>query len=438
MPQTNYYLLLPHPTEPRLLLLTHADSYVLPHFTADDTHFWQSVAHINQRVNQLWGITVTTLRCMRTEWLEDKRNRYYALENHSPDWEMPAAARWATREELDGLTLAEPDQRATIEDWFTFYSNLDTIQTPWYTPGWYGEMRAWLDGQLEERGITPTAPVEQLRSWERSTILRSQTEQGAIYFKALPPMFRHEPLLVKWLSHHFPQEFPKPLMVDGWRGWLLMPDYGSKTLDAVPDTERWVAALRAFAQLQARLSVRGNELIGLGCPDRRLYTLEQQIEALLNTPASQLSGDSLKLNDDEMETLRARIPEFKEKCKALASYSIPASLEHGDFWAGQVVVNEDQFVFIDWSDSSISHPFFSMYFLMDDDLAQPRDQLRDAYLREWIAYEPFETLREAFEIAMQLAPLHHALIYQHHILPQMQIKWEMQNMIPFYLRRLLP
>ena len=100
-------------------------------------------------------------------------------------------------------------------------------------------------------------------------------------------------------------------------------------------------------------------------------------------------------------------------------------------------------MFIDWSDCSVSHPFFSLYFLSDTDIRLPdvpnvRERLRDAYLQLWTAYEPLPRLIEAYDLAMKLAPLHHALIYQRHILPSMQNQWEMNNMIPFYLRRLIP
>jgi hypothetical protein len=171
--------------------------------------------------------------------------------------------------------------------------------------------------------------------------------------------------------------------------------------------------------------------------------LADAIEPLLMNSAESLSGSGIELSEDELVQIRARIPEFKQTLADLSAYSIPTSLEHGDFWAGQIVVNNDKCVFIDWSDCSISHPFFSLYFLMDEDIRLPdvpdvRQRLRDAYLKPWRAYEPMDKLIEAFDLAMLLAPLHHARIYHNHILPEMQVQWEMNNMIPFYLKRLIP
>ncbi len=443
MPPTYvHYLLIPHPTEPQLLLLADEVGHALPRYETDEPHYWQTVAPVNQLVAQELGLHLTTLRCTKTIFGDDQIVMFYALDGSSipPDWLPPEGSIWAGQDAPDDLPTG---QKEIMNDWFCWNNEANLVKTEWYRPGWFAKAAAWMEEQFDDRGIMMTAPIEQIRSWERSAILRAQTTFGQTYFKAMPVMFKHEPLLVKWLAHNYPQDFPKPLMLDGWRRWLLMPDYGSQTLDGSLEIEHWENALRRFAQLQISLSVRINDLIGLGCPDRRLYKLADAIEPLLMASVEALSGSSISLSDAELAQLRALISEFKQTIVDLAAYSIPTSLEHGDFWAGQVVLNDDKCIFIDWSDCSISHPFFSLYFLTDTDIRLPdvpdvRERLRDAYLKPWRAYEPMDKLIEAYNLAMRLAPLHHALTYHQQILPQMQMKWEMNNMIPFYLKRLIP
>jgi hypothetical protein len=437
-----HYLLIPHPAQVQILLLADEVGHVLPRYETTEPHYWQTVAPVNQLADQHLGLKLTTLRCIDTMFANNQITMFYAMDgSRIPlDWVLPEGAIWATPSELDDLPTG---QMEIINAWFHWRSDANLIKTEWYRPGWFEKATAWIEEQFDDRGIMMTAPIEQVRSWERSAILRAQTTFGHYYFKALPTMFRHEPPLVKWLATKYPDDFPKPLLVDGWRRWLLLPDYGSQTLDTVTDIETWEAAFRHFAELQTSLSVRTNDLIGLGCPDRRLYRLAEAIEPLLMSNAESLSGTSMIITDDELAQLRARIPELKRACVDLSTYSIPASLEHGDFWAGQIIINGDKSVFIDWSDCSVSHPFFSLYFLTDTDITLPdvpniRDRLRDAYLQLWTAYEPLPKLREAYDLAMKIAPLHYVLIYQRHILPQMQNQWEMNNMIPFYLRRLQP
>jgi len=435
-----HYLLIPHPSEAKILLQSTADSLTLPRYESTEPHYWQTVSPVNQLADKQLGLKLTTLRCLKTEFSNGQISMFYAMDGRRIplDRSLPEGVIWTAQDALDNLPV---EQKSVVDEWFLWQSDADVIQTEWYRSGWFEKATAWIEEQFDDRGIFMTAPIEQVRSWERSAILRAQTTFGQYYFKATPTIFRHEPPLVKWLAFTYPEDFPKPLLVDGWQRWLLMPDYGSQTLDTVREIDRWESALRHFAALQISLSVRISDLIGLGCPDRRLYHLKDAIEPLLMSSAESLSGSSLKMSSDELDQLRARIPEFKQACTDLLAYSIPASLEHGDFWAGQVVINGDKSIFIDWSDCSISHPFFSLYFLSDTDIQLPdvpdvRDRLRDAYLQLWSTYEPLPKLIDAYNLAMKLAPLHHALIYQHLILPKMQNKWEMNNMIPFYLRRL--
>lgn len=428
-----YYLLIPHATEPRLLLL-HDDQ--LPTFTSTELRYWQLVDHVNRAADQLEG-DFTTLRCLKTAYDDVNKQyiRYYALENHDPTWQ-PKQGRWVTREALGRLGA---EQRAIAEAWFDWYGNAGQADVPWYRPGWFDQADAWIRATLK---LDSKARVEQLRSWERSTILRADTGSSLVYFKAVPPMFSHEPKLVDWLHRAFPANFPEVLAIDAARGWMLMPNAGFMTLNLALRVEYWTKALRQLAELQIALAERTGDLLALGCPDRRLDTLAAGAAELFMHSGAELSGDGAPFTDEEMDKLRAHLPEYQNLCAELAECGIPYSLEHGDFWPGQVVLKGENYVFIDWSDSSISFPFFSMNFLEEDGVQLPDapdalQQLRTAYLEPWTRFVPMERLQAIYGKAMKLSPLHHALIYHKHILPQMQVKWEMHNMLPYYLRGLV-
>ena len=47
-------------------------------------------------------------------------------------------------------------------------------------------------------------------------------------------------------------------------------------------------------------------------------------------------------------------------------------------------------------------------------------QVIDAYLAEWTMYAPLEELREVFDDAMLIAPLHLAMMYRSVLLPAME------------------
>jgi RIO-like serine/threonine protein kinase len=84
--------------------------------------------------------------------------------------------------------------------------------------------------------------------------------------------------------------------------------------------------------------------------------------------------------------LRDLAPHVETLCAELSSYNVPASLHHGDLHDGNIFVRDGGFLFFDWGDSSVTHPFFSLR-----DVRERRDvpgleegvepeQLRDACL----------------------------------------------------------
>jgi len=179
-------------------------------------------------------------------------------------------------------------------------------------------------------------------------------------------MFGHELDLTVGLSERFPELVPGVLAVDRHRNWMLIEGAGEDDLSRYDDLETWQAALRAYAGLQVEMARRTDWLFGQGCPDRRLDRLGDSLDSLLADTPAMLPGTSWGLTKTETDGLRARAPEFKAACRALSEYAIPYSVEHGDFGYWQVIVTNGRSRFIDWSDSSVSHPFFSLWFLLEE------------------------------------------------------------------------
>jgi hypothetical protein len=258
-------------------------------------------------------------------------------------------------------------------------------------------------------------------------------------------MFAHEPPLTQALARRDPAHFPRVLAVDVERHWMLMPDLCGSTLDTLPDVVRWEEALCHFACAQVSLVDQVDALLALGCPARRLDKLAAHIDALLIDTPAMLPDRSGGLSKDQIDALRSHAGQFKAMCAELARYRIPETLEHGDFAPGQIIVDDNSYVFIDWSDSSIAHPFFSMNFFSDiaemseylPGVPGLRRRLRDAYLEPWTRYEPIDRLIEAYELAQSLSAFHNAVIYHRYILPNMENSWEMERMLPFYLKKVL-
>lgn len=430
----DYYTIISHTTEPRMLLLSGKNGWSLPHFVTTDAHHRGAGGYINQMMRNQLGIDVTVLRCVHDDYKTEARRVYiYALENHSPTWEPPANGRWFGRDELDNLTLTAPEHRSALESWFAEVEgdNIPEI-LPWQRTGWFDETTAWIHAQLNRLGFTAVGLIEQFRTWELSCILRVTTTVGDLYFKAVPSA--REPLLTQALAEQYPIHIPTILAVDTEWHWMLMRDMGGKLLYEVSDTARWEEALRIYAQIQLDLVERVDDLIALGCPERRLDRLSEQIEPLFADTHAMMPGEPEDLSASEIEELRVLTPQFKAMCAELANYGMPYTLEHGDLWPGNIIVTDENCIYFDWADSSIAHPFFSLlpFFELGDslpDIPDIRARLRNAYLEPWTIYEPMPRLIEAFELSQTLAALHYAL--------DAYIKSEWIWLVPWYLKMVL-
>jgi aminoglycoside phosphotransferase (APT) family kinase protein len=126
-------------------------------------------------------------------------------------------------------------------------------------------------------------------------------------------------------------------------------------------------------------------------------------------------------------------------CGELAEYGVPPSLNHGDLHSGNITGQTLRF--FDWTDACIAHPFLDLCTVISDvDEVMPdeRERVLEAYLQQWIAYEPMDRLREMWRLAAPLGALHQAVSYQH-ILATLEptSKQEMKGGVSYWLRWML-
>ena len=186
------------------------------------------------------------------------------------------------------------------------------------------------------------------------------------------------------------------------------------------DIRPWLPVLPRYAEMQIGLAGHVRELLALGLPDRRLAALPSRYEALLDDTAALGVGLPDGLAEEEHRRLRDRAPRFAALCAELAGYGVPETLNHGDFHDGNIFVRDGRYHFLDWGDSCVSHPFYSLRtVLVSVELslglaedAPELDRLRDAYLEPWARYGSREELLAASRLARRLAPINGALTWR--------------------------
>jgi hypothetical protein len=296
-----------------------------------------------------------------------------------------------------------------------WWSTVTHVQ-PWTDPGWRAEAHAWIREALDELGARGAEPIEQphVRPW--STVMRVPTTDGDLWFKANAPVLAHEAAVVDVLARRRPDAVPELVAIDRERGWMLMRDGGVRLREIVAqerDLARWLDVLTRYAELQLDLSRHADELVALGAPDRRLAVLPAQVDRLL--------AEVPPMSGDEDERLHRLVADVAEMCRGLAALGVPETIQHDDLHDGQVFVRDGRYVFFDWGDSCVSHPFFSMAVTLEGGLSWGLDDVegsvdiapfRDAYLEPFAAYGTHAELETAHAAALRLGWLCRALNVQ--------------------------
>jgi hypothetical protein len=412
------------------------------------------VVHLTRAAADRLGAEVSVLRCLSDLPAEDGvRHQVHDLDAHGVDaaWSPAPPGRWFGAAEVEGLPLARPELGPVLAEWFIARSTrpLPRDGRDWVLPGWRDEVALWVDGQLSRHGLPPLARIEQVKVWEFSHVLRLWAGDVELYFKALAASGAVEPPLVERLAALHPAIMSDVVSVEPGRRWLLMRASPGALLDQVDDVVRWEQAAKALARVQIDSASRIAELQALGCVERPLAWLAGEIDPLLADSAAMQPQDPEALTTLEIERLRTRGPELHALCRELDAYGAPACLEHGDFWAANVIATARGPVLIDWEDATLSHPFLSAYLLLTSldyadaiaDKAAARDRIRRAYLGPWREVWPDRPgpaggLEQAFDLALLLAPLHHAVQFRVGLW-RIESSWEVRAFLPDFLRRLL-
>ncbi len=330
---------------------------------------------------------------------------------------------------------------------------MSALTAIWGSSAWRTDALTWIDEHLRAHGLRLTGPVTQphLRPW--STILQVPTSGGSVWFKANGPGTAFEPRVLdafgRWRAPHV----GRPLAVDVDLGWSLLPDAG-EPLRALTSKEAqvasWLEALPAYAELQQDLTPRVGDLLALGVPDLRPPTLPGHYAALLADPGRLLLGEPDGLAVEDLTRLQRLVPDVARWAEQLASSGIPPTVQHDDLHHGNVFVRRSDalpaYVFIDWGDASVAHPFGTLLVTLRSVAARLElpptapelGKLRDAYLEPWTTDHGREELLAAVRAATELAKVGRALAWERALADSTEAeRAPYAEAVPGWLRELL-
>ncbi len=259
----------------------------------------------------------------------------------------------------------------------------------------------WIREHVEPTGAIETTHV---RPW--ATVMRVPVAGGVTWFKACAHVQAFEPRLTSGLYARWPDRVTEVLAVDETRRWLLLGDAGTAVGDWGNPPEAWLEALPSYAELQKGEMAHVKDHVAHGVPDLRMAALQAGYERLL--------AHGLPLARDDVNRLREYAPRFTELCGALAELGIQESIQHDDLHMKNLYSGGGKLRMVDWGDSSIAHPFFSLvvtFRFLEEFNHLARDdpwfhRLRDAYLEPWGS-----GLEQTLEIAIRVGWFAHAIAW---------------------------
>ena len=417
--ETDYFFILSRENQSEVLLIQQGDQWTLPCVKINKGWFPKLVEPLTECVRNQFGLDTVVLR-----HLFDGDFQVCELEMHMDHGVLSQNGQWFDKRCLD-LSFSASCFHRVLKNWFLQGTDISPLRAPWERLGWFDEAVDWIQVTLQSLDYRLQNIAQVKGAWPNSCLLRCETNRGNVYFKAVHSRPPNEPSVVQYLSTVWSAYVPTLLAVDLERHWMIMAEFNGEKLSRDKLSEsHWMGAVRTFSQFQVNCVQDLTPWISLGCSSRGLDDLPERFADLISDTVSLKAAPS-GFSDDEIDVLGHFVPICETLCRQLADYHIPDTVVEQDFGYHNLVVQDESYLFFDWSDVGIAHPFWGISrFLdftprpkgaerwdwtfdhVDDGL---RRSVRDAYLEPWQAYETPDRLLDAFVLIRRLADMYMAV-----------------------------
>jgi len=243
-------------------------------------------------------------------------------------------------------------------------------------------------------------------------LMRYATSGPDVWFKAVgEPNTKEYSITIK-LAELYPSYLPILIGTHAaWNGWLML-DASSQHLDDTWDLRYWQNAATSLAALQIETIGNAETLMAAGCNDFRLKQLEDLIVPFLDAVAGLMAIQPVSpprvLTSGDLSFVERKL---RTACRSLEMLGFPEALGHTDLNGGNVLVNSERAVFIDWAEGNVGHPFLTFEYLLGllrrcrPDLESWSNAIRSSYCSTWSAMFSAADLARAFHLTPLVAVL---------------------------------
>ena len=397
-----------------VLLEPEGDEYRLP--KVEIPKFTRPAKEVTETLRKSWHMSsVFLFSGLLQEWPE--ADYFAVLESRDGLQLSPSGMTWFTiHHALSNLLLLEEEHRAVKSSYRKAVNRvLSNPREPFCRIGWMRELEGCIQDLLRPRGIELKG-FEQLNGCETFSLVRFDTTQRPVWFKAVGEPNLHEYPISLALAGLLPKYVPNVLATKPeWRGWL-MSDGGGTTLDEFQGPSAWQTALITLANLQIDSVDVRNKLLEAGCRDLRAAALLELVDPFLDSMAELMSRQTKVppsiLSRQELSNLGVTL---KDALHCLGALGIPDTLGHGDFNPGNIIVGPESCTFIDWAEAHVGHPFLTFEYLISHlkkrypGLLQLEEDIRSWYTLQWQRVLSPEQICEALSLTPLVAVFAYAV-----------------------------
>jgi hypothetical protein len=374
---------------------------------------------LNDQLKCIWNLDVFSLYPLPpiAPANGSSASQCYVVETIGSDAPTPKSARWLPISTLSGQRLVKDDATAIHrwrEDLDDTHANGDHSFLG--TAGSFAATRAWVQQILEPSGVSLGKQFLQINASKTFSLVRFETDEGAVWFKAVGEPNVREFSITVGLSHLFPR-YTAPLLATEprWNAWLAS-DVPGVPLSQNHNVEVWSRAARDLATLQVASVGTAETILKWNVRDVRTSTLLGLVEpffvCLGELMDRQISRHPAPLSSREMDELES---DTRTTLCHLQKQQIPDSLGHLDLNPDNLIALPQRTVFLDWAEASVGHPFLSFAYLLEhfrthfDDLAAGPEQLVRKYAAVWESHGQFEDAERSICLALFVAIFAHAV-----------------------------
>lgn len=271
----------------------------------------------------------------------------------------------------------------------------------------------WAHRALLANGYVPIETPQIIQDTPWSSVSKILTTNGFVYLKLMPLTLSLEPQVTQLLATKFDAPVPNIIAQNQELHCFLMSDCGQPLRSLLKhnfQVDLLKQALGIYTRIQFATANQVYIFLKLGVPDWRLAKLpDLYVQLILQQDFLQQDG----MTADDIIRIQGSQHKVSELCEKLAIYNIPETLDHTDFHDNNIVLdsNTKKLSIIDWGETVITHPFFSVLNLREQVQRQHEYDMHDLCIDNWLLTIEKTRLTEALQLAKQLWPVYSALAY---------------------------